>query len=103
MADYGGDLIDALDVQIEAQRPPFLTFTIETDQGSLLIYAGNREFALIQGITLSDDTTELYAIVMPLDCDFSRRIQESMQEDANTITLDPDEFELSTVPVHELN
>jgi hypothetical protein len=103
VAEYGGDLIDAIEMQIEAQRPPCLTFTHETDQGSLLIYAGNREFALSQGIALPDDKAGLYAIVMPLGCDDAQRIERSFQQSAKTITLDPDEFKLSTVPVYELN
>lgn len=90
MAEYGGLFLNTIEVQLAARRAPFLAFRFECEDGSLLICAGNRDFARKQGIQFQCKKATLFAIVMPLNCDQATRIQQDILADPRAFTCYPD-------------
>jgi len=78
---FGEDLMSAIDSQIIARRPPCVVFTHISEQESLLIYAGDRTFARLQRIPLSNKKASYYAVVMPLHCKEAAVIQNWVRND----------------------
>lgn len=99
MAQYGGLLMDAIEAQTAANRPQFVTFQHESDDGALMIYAATPDVAQRQGFRVQNRRTKMFSIVMPLSCDLAKRISREVLGDKQTVTFcpEPDDCDQTTI------
>jgi hypothetical protein len=90
MAQYGGLLLDALEAQMAANRPPCVTFQHESDNVALMIYAVSHDVARKQGLRVQNKGAKVFSIVMPLSCDLAKRISREVQADKRSVTFCPE-------------
>lgn len=93
MKKYSSLFLNAIDKQLAAGRAPALSFQFASEDGSVLVYAGNRAFARSEGLRVNNDKAALYAIVMPVGCAMAKRILRGMLADPDLSVFYPDAVE----------
>ena len=83
LEEYGGEIAAGIALQISSGRDPHVVFTHESEDNSLLYYAGNRELGVLNGFPIPEGV-HCFALAMPSDCAAAADIKKKLVDERRT-------------------